>query len=211
MDIGAKDVTVRPRKSRGSPGRRALRCSLPPSGVCKDRYVAGATQRSHRPGWVRRTWRRVAYFHSRRLGQSIPSLDEIDESIDKRVAAGESEDDVVTEVIEDFERSAATVSARTTPLVPASGIVVAGATFLAKDGELDSTIVAAFAIGMALLGLGFLAMSVFTHAGRPRVGLPPVRGDIAFVHARLTKKEANADVGSFLSLVGFLALIINVL
>ncbi|HKA92664.1 MAG TPA: hypothetical protein VKE97_02600 [Acidimicrobiia bacterium] len=173
--------------------------------------MAGTTQRPHRPGWVRRTWHRVAYFHGRLLGQTIPPLDEIDESIDKRVAAGASEDDVVTDVVEDFERSAATVSARTTPLVPASGIIVAGATFLAKDGELDSTIVAAFAIGMALLGLGFLAMSVFTHAGRPRVGLPPVRGDIAFVHARLTKKESNADVGSFLSLVGFVALIINVL
>jgi hypothetical protein len=159
---------------------------------------------------VRRTWRRVAYFYGRRLGQTIPSLDEIDESIDKRVAVGESEDDVVTDVIEDFERSAATVSARTTPLVPASGIIVAGATFLAKDGEVDSTITAAIAIGFALIGLGFLAMSVFTHAGRPRVGLPPTRGDIAFVHARLTKKESNADVGSFLSLVGFIVLVFAV-
>jgi hypothetical protein len=173
--------------------------------------MAGTTQRPRRPGWVRRTWRRVAHFHGRRLGQTIPSLDEIDESIDKRVAAGESEDDVVTDVIEDFERSGATVSARTTPLVPASGIVVAAATFLAKDSEVDSAVVAAFAIGMALLGLGFLAVSVFTHAGRPRVGLPPTRGDIAFVHARLTKKESSAEVGSFLSLVGFLALIINIL
>ena len=114
-------------------------------------------------------------------------------------------------MIEDFERSAATVSVRTTPLVPASGIVVAAATFLAKEGDTDSIIVAAFAIGLALLGLGFLAMSVFTHAGRPRVGLPPMRGDIAFVHTRLTKKESSAEVGSFLSLVGFLALIINIL
>jgi hypothetical protein len=160
---------------------------------------------------VRRTWRRVAYFHGRRLGQSIPSLDELDESIDKRVASGEPEGDVVAEVIEDFERSATTVSARTTPLVPASGIVVAGSTFLAKDGDFESTIVAAFAIAFALLGLGFLAMSVFTHAGRPRVGLPPTRADIAFVHMRLTKKESNAQVGSFLSLVGFLVLMVAIL
>jgi hypothetical protein len=160
---------------------------------------------------VRRTWRCVAYFHGRRLGQNIPSLEELDESIDKRVASGEPEDEVVTEVIEDFERSATTVSARTTPLVPASGIVVAGATFLAKDGDTESTIVAAFAIALALLGLGFLAMSVFTHAGRPRVGLPLVRRDVAFVHRRLTRKESNATVGSFLSLVGFLVLMLAIL
>jgi dipeptide/tripeptide permease len=114
-------------------------------------------------------------------------------------------------VIEDFGRSAATVSARTTPLVPASGIVVAGATFLAKDGDVDSAIVAGLAIGLALVGLGFLAMSVFTHAGRPRVGLPPTRGDIAFVHARLTKKESSAPAGSFWSLVGFVVLLLAIL
>ena len=159
---------------------------------------------------MRRTWRRVAHFHGRRLGQSIPSLDELDESIDKRVASGESEEDVVAEVVEDFERSAASVSARTTPLVPASGIVVAAATFLAKEGDTESTIVALFAISFALIGLGFLAMSVFTHAGRPRVGLPPTRGDIAFVHERLTKKESNAHVGSFLSLMGFLVLVVAI-
>jgi hypothetical protein len=160
---------------------------------------------------MRQTWRRLAHFHGRRLGQNIPSLQELSESIDKRVASGEPEEDVVTELIEDFERSAATVSVRTTPLVPASGIVVAGATFLAKAGDTESTIVAGFAIALALLGLGFLAMSVFTHAGRPRVGLPPTRADIAFVHERLTKKESNADVGSFLSLIGFLVLVIAIL
>jgi len=173
--------------------------------------TSAATKPAGSGGLVRRTWRRVAHFHGRRLGQNIPSLDELDESIDKRVASGEPEEDVVTEVIEDFERSAASVSARTTPLVPASGIVVAGSTFLAKDGDFESTIVAAFAIAFALVGLGFLAMSVFTHAGRPRVGLPVMRSDVAFVHRRLTKKESSAQVGSFLSLVGFLALMSAIL
>jgi len=179
--------------------------------VCKDRHVARTTQRPRSPGWIRRAWRRVAYFHGRRLGQTIPSLDELYESIDKRVASGEREEDVVTEVIEDFERSAASTSMRTTPLVPASGIVVAGSTFLAKAGDVESTVVAGVAIAFALLGLGFLATSVFTHAGRPRVGLPPVRGDVAFVHERLSKKDANALVGSFLSLVGFVVLVIVIL
>src|SRR5262249_56408878 len=105
--------------------------------------------------------------------------------------AGGPGEAVVTEVIGDCERSAAGVSARTTPLVPASGIVVAGSTFLAKDGDFESTIVAAFAIAFALVGLGFLAMSVFTHAGRPRVGLPVMRSDVAFVHPPPTTKPSH--------------------
>src|SRR5262249_61164202 len=145
------------------------------------------------------------------VGQTPASLEELAEWIDKRGAAGKPEEDVVPEVTEDSERSAASVSARATPLVRASGIVVAGSTFLAKDGDFESTIVAAFAIAFALVGLGFLAMSVFTHAGRPRVGLPVMRSDVAFVHRRLTKKESSAQVGSFLSLVGFLALMSAIL
>jgi hypothetical protein len=114
-------------------------------------------------------------------------------------------------VVEDFERSAATVNARTTPMVPASGIVVAGASFIAKDGDNVLLFVAALAMLFAFLGLGFLATSLFTHAGRPRVGVPPTRADIAFVHDRLTKKESKAQVGSFLSFVGFVVLVIAIL
>src|SRR5262249_58197467 len=109
----------------------------------------------------------------------------------RRGAAGARGGEAVPEVIEDFEGSAASDSARTTPLVPASGIVVAGSTFLAKDGDFESTIVAAFAIAFALVGLGFLAMSVFTHAGRPRVGLPVMRSDVAFVHPPPTTKPSH--------------------
>jgi hypothetical protein len=60
------------------------------------------------------------------MGQKIPPLDALQDEIDKRVAAGEIEEEVTLAVIEDFEKSAATVNARTTPLVPASGIVVTG-------------------------------------------------------------------------------------
>jgi hypothetical protein len=44
-------------------------------------------------GWLRRRWHRVAHFHARRLGQSIPPLDELEDVIDKRVASGESEEE----------------------------------------------------------------------------------------------------------------------
>jgi hypothetical protein len=188
-----------------------------PHSNCQDGWVTTTGQapavptRARSRGRLRRTWHRVSRFHGRRLGQSIPPLDELQESIDKRIASGESEEDATAAIIEDFERSAATVTARTTPLVPASGIVVAGAGIFARGEDDASLIVALFAMAFALGGLGFLAMSLFTHAGRPRVGLPPVRTDIAFVHDRLTRKESNAELGSFLSFVGFVVLLIAIL
>jgi hypothetical protein len=132
-------------------------------------------------GWPRRTWRRISHFHGAHLGQAIPPVDELDDVIDKRVASGETEDEATTAVIEDFERSATTANARTTPLVPASGIV------------------------------GYLAVALFTHAGRRNVGLPPTREDVAFAHDRLTKKQSRAELGSFLSFIGFVILLIVIL
>ena len=147
------------------------------------------------------------------MGQTIPSLDALEDEVDKRVAAGESEEDVALAVVEDFEKSAATVNARTTPLVPASGIVVTGAGILARtDGEGEAaTVIALFAMAFALVGLGFLATALFTHAGRPRVGFAPARADVAFVHDRLVKKESNAQVGSLLTGVGFVVLLVVIL
>ena len=160
-----------------------------------------------------RGWRRIFHVHADRMGQAIPSLDALEDEIDKRVAAGESEDDVALVVVEDFEKSAATVNARTIPLVPASGIVVTGVGILARtDGEGEAaTIISLFAMAFALVGLGFLATALFTHAGRPRVGLAPARTDVAFVHDRLVKKDSNAQVGSLLTGVGFVVLLVVIL
>jgi hypothetical protein len=147
------------------------------------------------------------------MGQKIPPLDALQDEIDKRVAAGEIEEEVTLAVIEDFERSAATVNARTTPLVPASGIVVTGAGILARaggEGEI-ATILAFVAMAFALIGLGFLATALFMHAGRPNVGFAPTRADVPFVHDRLMKKESNAQVGSTLTFLGFLILVIVIL
>ncbi len=155
-------------------------------------------------------WERIKRSHERRRGQHIPPLDSLEEAIDKRVAAGESEQSATLAVIEDFERSAATVNARTTPLVPASGIVVTGAGILAKDGGPEA-VVSFVAMLFAFVGLAFLAASLFTHAGRPSVGIEPTRADIPFVHERLTKKEAQAQKGSFFSFVGFVILLIVIL
>lgn len=147
------------------------------------------------------------------MGQKIPPLDALQDEIDKRVAAGEIDEEVTLAVIEDFERSAATVNARTTPLVPASGIVVTGAGILARasgEGEI-ATILAFVAMAFALIGLGFLATALFMHAGRPNVGFAPTRADIPFVHDRLVRKESNAQVGSVLTFVGFFILVLVIL
>jgi hypothetical protein len=159
-----------------------------------------------------RGWRRIFHLHADRLGQKIPPLDALHDEMDKRIAAGERGEDV-TLVVEDFEKSAATVNARTTPLVPASGIVVTGAGILANasgQGE-AAKVVALFAMAFALGGLGFLATALFTHAGRPSVGFAPTRADVAFVHDRLIKKESNAQVGSMLTGVGFVVLLVVIL
>jgi hypothetical protein len=147
------------------------------------------------------------------MGQKIPPIDALQDEMDKRIASGESDEDVTLAVIEDFEKSAASVNARTTPLVPASGIVVTGAGILAKSGnESDvATVVAFLAMAFALIGLGFLATALFTHAGRPSVGFAPTRADVPFVHDRLVKKESNAQVGSVLTFLGFLILIVVIL
>jgi hypothetical protein len=160
-----------------------------------------------------RGWRRIFHVHADRMGQAIPPLDALEDEIDKRIAAGESEDDVTLAVVEDFEKSAATLNARTTPLVPASGIVVTGAGILARtDGEGEvATLIALVAMAFALGGLGFLATALFTHAGRPSVGFAPTRADVAFVHERLVKKESNAQVGSMLTAVGFAVLLVVIL
>jgi hypothetical protein len=139
-----------------------------------------------------------------------PPLDVIEDAIDKRIANGETERAATLAVIEDFERSAAMVTARTTPLIPASGIVVAGAGILTKEGD-AAAVIAFFAIALALSGLSLLAISLFTHAGRPNVGHDRARADIAFMRERLVQKESRAELGSFLSFLGFLALLVVIL
>jgi hypothetical protein len=164
-------------------------------------------------GWARRSLHRLANFHGGRHGQTIPPLDALEDEVDKRIASGESEQDVTLAVIEDFEKSAATVSARTTPLVPVSGIIVTGAGILARESGEDEvgTVLALLAMLITLVGLAFLAASVFTHAGRPSVGFEPTRADVAFVHDRLIRKESNARVGSLLAFAGFVVLLIVIL
>ena len=43
------------------------------------------------------------HLHADRLGQKIPPLDALEDEMGKRIASGESEEDVTLAVIEDFE------------------------------------------------------------------------------------------------------------
>ncbi len=169
---------------------------------------AGRPARTKR--WPGRTWDRIARSTQERRGQKIPPIEALDDAIDKRIAAGDSEQDATLAVIEDFERSAATVNARTTPLVPASGIIITAAGLLLRDSG-DSTPLCLVAIAFAFCGLGYLATALFTHAGRPSVGIVPTRADVAFAHERLIEKESKAHKGAVLSFVGFVILLVVII
>jgi hypothetical protein len=56
-------------------------------------------------------------------------------------------------------------------------------------------------------GSPVLSWGCLTHAGRRMVGLTPTREDVAFVRARLIKKEANAQIGSVLIPLGLIVLV----
>jgi hypothetical protein len=168
--------------------------------------AAGRPGRTKR--WPGRTWDRIASSAQERRGQKIPPLAALEDAIDKRVEEGDSEQDATLAVIEEFERSAATVNVRTTPLVPASGIIITAAGILSRDAGGGEEIFCYIAMAFAFGGLGYLASALFTHAGRPSVGIEPYRPDIAFARERLIQKESKAHKGAVLSFVGFVILLI---
>jgi hypothetical protein len=114
---------------------------------------------------------RIVAFRADRLGgQRIPPAAELLRRIDERTAAGETEEAAVTAEVEDFEHSAAAINARTTPLVPAAGLVTTGAGVLSKVGD-ASSVLALTAMALAVVGLIFLTAALFLHAGRRSAGM----------------------------------------
>ena len=136
-------------------------------------------------------------------------MDTLHESLDQRVRDGASEADATLAVVENFEQAAATLSDRTAPLVPASGLVVTASGLLAPLSDAASTLVFT-AMLFSILGLGFLTASLFTHAGRREVGLAPTRDDVAFAHQRLIYKEGNARIGSACFGLGLVLLLVAI-
>lgn len=153
-------------------------------------------------------YERIVRLRANRLaGQAIPPTLALVDRIEERCRSlGETTDQATLAVVEDLERAATTINLRTAPLVATSGLVVGVAGLLDKFTEV-SHVLAPAAIILAVVGLSFSVLAIFTHAGRRAVGLAPTQEDVAFARARLLKKEANAQIGSAVSGLGVLVLI----
>lgn len=129
-------------------------------------------------------------------------------------ASGESLDQAAAVVVEDLERAATALSARTAPLVPACGVLVAAAGLLLKaepSSDRLAEVFLGFAIVSAVAGLSFLTRAHFIYAGRRTIGLSPTIDDIAFARDGLTRKHANTYRGGWLAGIGLACLIIGIL
>lgn len=128
--------------------------------------------------------------------------------------SGQSLDEAAAVVVEDLERAAAALTARTAPLVPVCGVLVAVAGLLLKAEPSSDNIAESF-LGLAILsavgGLSFLARAHFLYVGCRNVGLAPTAGDIAFAHDRLVRKRADTHRGGWLAAVGLTCLIVGIL
>jgi len=129
-------------------------------------------------------------------------------------ATGQSLDQAAAVVVEDLERAVAALNARTAPLVPACGVLVAVTGLLLK-AEPSSDGIAEYFLGLSVLfavgGFSFLIRALFVYAGRRNVGLSPTADDIAFARDYLVRKQANAHRGGWLAGIGVTCLIIGIL
>ncbi len=127
---------------------------------------------------------------------------------------GQTQDEAVAVVVEDLERAAAALTARTAPLVPGCGVLVA-ASGLAVKAEPTSNAIAETFVSLAVLfavgGFAFLTRALFLYAGRRVIGLSPSVDDIAFARDRLVRKHTSAHRGGLLAGIGLTCLIIGIL
>jgi len=129
-------------------------------------------------------------------------------------ASGQSLDEAAAVVVEDLERAAAALTARTAPLVPGSGVLVAAAGILLKAEPSPNGITQfflGFAILFAVAGFSFLIRALIIYAGRRTVGLVPTVDDVAFARDSLVRKHADAHYGGWLAALGLACLIIGIL
>ena len=128
-------------------------------------------------------------------------------------ATGQTQDEAAAVVVEDLERAAAALAARTAPLVPGCGVLVAVSGLAAKaetPNPLADTFVS-LAVFFAIAGFAFLAQGLFLYAGRRTVGLSPTVDDIAFARDRLVRKHTSSHRGGSLAAMGLTCLIIGIL
>lgn len=129
-------------------------------------------------------------------------------------ATGQSPDEAAAVVVEDLERAAAALTARTAPLVPGCGVLVAVSGLAVKAEPASDPIADTFvslAVLFAIGGFSFLTRALFLYAGRRIIGLSPTVDDIAFARDRLVRKHASAHRGGLLAGIGLTCLIIGIL
>jgi hypothetical protein len=133
---------------------------------------------------------------------------------DRSRATGQSLDEAAAIVVEDLERAAAALTARTAPLVPACGVLVAAAGLMLKvepASDPISEIFFSLTILSTVGALWFLIRAHFVYVGRRHVGLSPTVDDIAFTHRRLVRKHADVHYGGWLAGIGLTCLLLGIL
>jgi hypothetical protein len=181
-------------------------------GACAEATTPGAItsgrDASTRALRTHRRFPRVASDHA------IASLDSLlHRAEDLSRATGQSLNEAAAVVVEDLERAAAALTARTAPLVPGCGVLVA-VSGLAAKAETPNPIADTFvslAVFFAIGGFAFLARALFLYAGRRSVGLSPTIDDIAFARDRLVRKHTSSHRGGLLAGVALTCLIIGIL
>jgi len=124
-------------------------------------------------------------------------------------------------VVEELKGASAALTARTAPLVPGCGTLVA-ISGLATNAEPSSDRLAETFVGLAVIfaiaRFAFLTRALFGYAGHRSIGLsPPVDDiaptvdDIAFAREPLARKRVNARRGGWLAGLGLTCLIIGIL
>jgi hypothetical protein len=129
-------------------------------------------------------------------------------------ATGKTEDEAAAVVVEELESAANTLTTRTAPLVPGTGVLVAISGLAAKAEPTTRPLVQVFislSIFFAIGGFTFLTRALFLYAGRRVIGLAPTVDDLEFARDRLVRKHTSAHRGGFLAAIGLMFLIIGIL
>ncbi len=208
--LAPEAATLSPIEDRGADN------AAPPGGG--EGAYAGATGRvgatPGRRASIRAAARRVR-FRRGRGDHETASLDALTRRAEELSrTTGQSPDEAAAVVVEDLERAAAALTARTAPLVPGCGVLVAVSGFAVKAEPTSNPFAETFvslAVLFAIGGFAFLTRALFLYAGRRIVGLSPTVDDIAFARDRLVRKQTSAHRGGWLAGIGLSCLIIGIL
>jgi hypothetical protein len=147
--------------------------------------------------------------------QSVASQDALIRRVEETSrATGKSQDEAAAVVVKELEDAGGALTARTAPLVPGTGVLVAISGLLVKAEPAKNTLAETFvslALLFAIAGFAFVTRALFLYAGRRAVGVAPTLDDVRFARDRLTRKFKAAHRGGVLAGLGLMWLIIGIL